>query len=154
MEYSGNPQWGISKGRYTSMFIIFLPIALGIILIGIGIVLLAQMYGPWSTKVDAECIDVSGKSVSLGVFPRTHYRNTKAPMYRYWYGGKEYLGQPLLRSNRPGYHPKLGPCEIRINSKHPEKVYSSERKSVAGMMIGIGALYLVMEFIALKFLPF
>ena len=125
----------------------------GIILVLFGIWFVARMYGRHSIEVDAECIDISSETTGYGVFPRTYYLNAKAPVYRYWFRGTAYIGQPLLRSNRPGYRPKLGPCKILINPKHPERVYSSERKHVAGIMIGIGLLYLVLVVVAVWILP-
>lgn len=126
---------------------------IGIILILLGIWFVARMYGRHSIEMDAECIDISSETTGYGVFPRTYSLNAKAPVYRYWFRGTAYIGQPLLRSNRPGYRPKLGPCKIRINPKHPERVYSSERKHVAGIMIGIGLLYLVLVVVAVWILP-
>lgn len=127
--------------------------ALGGLLIVISIGLLIRMYGRRSVEVDAECIDISSKTVHVGAFPSTKYRNTKAPVYRYRYQGKEYISQPVLRSNRPGYHPKTGPCRIRIDRRHPEKVFSSERKAVAGLLIGMGSLYIVAMVVAVRVLP-
>lgn len=127
--------------------------ALGGLLIAIGVRLLVRMYGRRSVAVDAECIDVSSKTVHVGAFPSTKYRNTKAPVYRYRYQGKEYISQPVLRSNRPGYRPKTGPCRIRIDRRHPEKVFSSERKAVVGLLIGMGSLYIVAMVVAVRVLP-
>lgn len=134
-------------------FTILLIIGLGVMLILLGIWLVARMYGRHSVEVDAECIDISSKTVSCGIQPRTYYLNAKAPVYRYWFRGAAYLGQPLLRSNRPGYRPKLGPCKIRINPKHPEKVYSTERKYAAGILIGIGVFYLVLVGVVVWIFP-
>lgn len=127
--------------------------SIGILLIIIGVVMLVHIYFS-SVVVDAECINISSSTVSIGAFPRTHYRNAKAPVYRYRYESREYVSSPIMRSNRPGYRPRLGMCKIRIGRKHPDRVFSSEQKPVAALLIGIGALYLVIEFIALKFLPF
>ena len=127
--------------------------ALGGLLIAIGIGLLIRMYGRRSVEVDAECIDISSKTVHVGAFPSTKYHNTNVPVYRYRYQGQEYISQPVLRSNRPGYHPKTGPCRIRIDRRHPEKVFSSERKAVAGLLIGMGSLYIVAMVVAVRVLP-
>lgn len=127
--------------------------ALGGLLIAIGVRLLVCMYGRRSVEVDAECIDISSKTVHVGAFPSTKYHNTKAPVYRYRYQGQEYISQPVLRSNRPGYHPKTGPCRIRIDRRHPEKVFSSERKAVAGLLIGMGILYIIATAVAVRVLP-
>lgn len=125
----------------------------GIFLILLGIWFVARMYGRHSIEVDAECIDIPSETVGYGVFPRTYHLNAKAPVYRYWFRGTIHIGQPLLRSNRLCYRPKLGHCKIRINPQHPEKVYSPERKHVAGIMIGIGVLYLALVVVAVWILP-
>lgn len=130
---------------------IFALLGVAIIILGIG--LLTQMYGRNSIEVDAECVDVSVRDVTMGALPRTRYRNTKAPVYRYQFQGREYIGQPILRSNRPGYRPKIGPCRIRIDRRHPEKVFSSERKAVAGLLIGMGVLYIIATAVAVRVLP-
>ncbi|MDO4619336.1 MAG: hypothetical protein Q4B09_01830 [Lachnospiraceae bacterium] len=73
--------------------------------------------------------------------------DTKRPVYKYWYNGQYYTSAPMLRSNRKGYRPEYGKCRIRINPDHPEKVYSSERKYAAIILILIGSLYLLMVLI-------
>lgn len=126
--------------------------SLGILLIIFGVAMLAHIYFS-SVVVDAECINISSSTVSIGTFPRTHYRDAKAPVYRYRYDNREYVSSPIMRSNRPGYRPRLGMCKIRISRKHPDKVFSSEQKLAAALLIGMGALYLGVEAAAAMVLP-
>ena len=130
------------------MFLPILFIILGIGLIGLGIWILAKMYGRHSVEVDAECVDISSKTVYWGIWPHRHHLNTKVPTYHYWYSGKEYIGQSTLRSGRSGYRPKLGPCKIRINTEHPERIYSTERKAAAAILILVGSIYLIVVVVA------
>lgn len=115
--------------------------SIGILLIIIGVAMLVRIYFS-SVVVDAECINISSSIVSIGAFPRTHYRNAKAPVYRYQYENREYVSSPIMRSNRPGYRPRLGMCKIRISRKYPDKIFSSEQKLAAAFLIGMGVLYL------------
>ena len=132
------------------LFVLF-----GIAFIGIGIWVMVRMYGKHSVEVDAECVDISVTTETTGVRPAdyTHYMNVKRPVYRYWYDGKQYEGMPFLSSNRPGYRPTLGPCKIRINPDFPQKIYSSERKFVAALFIGIGLLYVAISVVAAYVAP-
>lgn len=132
------------------LLIIFSSIGILLIIAGIGV--LVRMYRS-SAVVDAECIEVRSEAVAVGAFPRTYYRDAKTPVYRYRYEGREYVGSPFLQSNRPGFHPQLGPCKVRISRKNPEKVFSSERKPVAVLLIGMGILYLIAVAVAAMVAP-
>lgn len=46
--------------------------SIGILLIIIGVAMLVRIYFS-SVVVDAECINISSSTVSIGAFPRTHY---------------------------------------------------------------------------------
>ncbi len=123
----------------------------GIFLIGLGIWIQARAYGRHSVEVEAECIEIEESDYKDRTDPQNpvYMRNVKQPVYRYWYQSQYYTSAPVLKSNRPGYRPKLGPCKIRINPDHPERVYSSERKTAAVILIAIGCLYLVMVVVLL-----
>lgn len=125
--------------------LILFPLA-GTILIIAGILTISRLYGKRSVEVDAECLGVNIKDVHMGIgagYEHTVYHNTKNPVYRYYYNGKEYISSPLLSSNRPGYHPETGYCKIRINPNKPQKVYSSERKFAGAILIIVGAGWLL-----------
>ncbi len=125
------------------IFAIFTVI--GAFLLWLGIFIIARMYGRHSVEVEAECIEVEVATVRMGsVGDRSYMPNTKRPVYRYYYEGQQYTSAPLLRSNRPGYRPEPGPCTIRINPAKPHKVYSPERKFAGGILIAIGAVYLIL----------
>lgn len=129
----------------TTTFLFMIFTGGGILLLTVGILIISRLYGKRSVEVDAECLDVDIHDVhmsSLSTHDHTVYRNTKNPVYRYYYNGKEYTSSPLLRSNRPGYHPQVGHCKIRINPDKPEIVYSSERKFAGAILIIIGASWL------------
>lgn len=130
------------------VFLFLLPfLVFGIAFIVVGIWITARMFGKHSVEVKAECIDIiQHNAVHEDIRPgrQTTYVGAKVPVYHYWYKGKEYTSRPTLVSNRPGYHPQLGPCTIRINPAHPEKVYSTERKSITGIFLFIGILYIVL----------
>lgn len=119
---------------------------LGVALVVAGIWIIARMYGKHAVEVEAECVDVAVGTLEMGSSPgeKTCFWKVKRPHYRYYYEGTVYCSQPLLQSNRPGYHPQKGPCTIRINPDHPERVYSSERKFAGGILIVIGSGYLLM----------
>lgn len=107
-----------------------------------------------SGSVEAECVDLGEHTQVLGVgSDRTYMPRAKRPVYRYFYQGRQYTASPLLSSNRPGYRPKLGHCTIRIHPKHPEKVYSPERKFAALILIGVGSLWLAIAALTAAILP-
>ncbi len=131
------------------MLILIIFTVLGIFLIGLGIGIQRRAYGKHSVEVEAECIEVMREDYKTGVSTSdsTYLHNAALPVYRYWYNGQYYTSSPLLRSNRRGYRPQLGKCMIRINPDHPERVYSSERKFAAAILIFIGSIYLLMVLI-------
>ncbi len=134
---------------HASYVLLFVFTAVGVLLIGLGTWIHRRMYGKHSVEVRAECIDVNVEDYQSGFKPEdyTYYKNTNRPVYKYTYDGKEYISQPFLQSNRPGYNPQTGPCTIRINPDHPERVYSTERKYAAMILDGIGIVYLVIALI-------
>ncbi len=133
-------------GGEDDMLVFAIFFVLGIFLIGLGIWIQARAYGRHSVEVDAECVEVEESDYKTSADPAdyTYMKDAKRPVYRYWYQGQYYTSAPMLRSNRPGYHPQLGACKIRINPDHPERVYSSERKFASIILIGIGSLYIIM----------
>lgn len=125
----------------------------GIGLIWLGIWLVTRMYGKHSVEISAECIDINihdsyHETRDDDGLTTVVVKDLKLPIYRYWYHGKEYVSQPILASNRKGYKPQLGKCYIRINPAHPERIYSTERKAAAKLLVGIGIMYLAIVVIA------
>ncbi|MCD7822157.1 MAG: DUF3592 domain-containing protein [Clostridiales bacterium] len=134
----------------TLGYLLLLPFfVLGVFLILLGVWIGARMYGKHSVEVDAECVDVSTETVRMGTGPGdyTYYKDARLPVYRYRYNGVMYTSQPVLRSNRRGYRPALGPTTIRVNPEHPERVYSPERKYVRILLVSIGGAYVVLSVI-------
>lgn len=126
----------------------------GILLVLLGILIWRRLWGGNSVEVEAECIDLNVHTATLGFSTdRTYFPNSKRPVYRYYYEGRQYIASPRLSSNRPGYNPELGRCTIRINPKHPQKVYSPERKSAAIILIGIGAAWIAVAVLLAALLP-
>lgn len=123
------------------LFGVFLLV--GGFLILLGVLIWRKLWNGCSVEVEAECIDIGLHTEALGTGPeRTYFPNAKRPVYRYVYQGRRYESGPKLSSNRRGYQPELGRCTIRIDAKHPEKVYSPERKFAALILISIGVLWL------------
>ena len=115
----------------------------GAFLIALGALILAPLYGWRSVEVEAECVDTIERNVEFGsAGDRTVFPGARKPVYRYYYNGVRCTASPMLTSNRPGYHPERGWCTIRINPKHPERVYSSERRFAAAILMGIGACWI------------
>lgn len=108
-----------------------------------GIHTIGKLNDKHSAEIEAECIGIEVKDVCIGNEPgdRTRYKDTRRPIYRYHYKGKEYTSSPMIASNRPGYKVEKGYCKIRINPKHPETVYSPERRMVGIILICIGAVW-------------
>lgn len=126
----------------------------GILMILLGFLIWRRLWDCGSVEVDAECIDVHQQTVALGTgSDRTFIPNAKRPVYRYYYEGKHYTASPLLASNRPGYAPVPGACKVRINRKHPEKIYSPERRFAARILIAIGAMWVVIAGVLAVILP-
>lgn len=128
-----------------------LPGALGLFMLLLGLWILSPLWGFRSVEVEAECVAVQTGTASLGKRPdKTYYPDSKLPVYRYTYQGETYQSSPLLTSNRRGYKPKEGPCTVRINPMHPERVYSSERKFAAAILLSIGAIWIVLAIFILS----
>jgi len=126
----------------------------GVLLVLLGILIWRKLWGNRSVEVEAECIDVDIHTEAIGTgIDRTYFPNAKRPVYQYYYEGRQYTSSPLLASNRPGYKPAQGYCIIRINPKHPEKIYSPERKFVALILIIIGVAWIFVAVGAAYFLP-
>lgn len=126
----------------------------GILLILLGFFIWYRLWNCGSVEVDAECIDVCRETIALGGgSDRTWFPNTTRPVYHYYYEGKDYTSSPLLASNRPGYAPALGHCKVRINRKHPEKLYSPERKFAALILISVGGVWIVAAVMLAILLP-
>ena len=116
----------------------------GIALVLLGWLIWRKLWGNHSVQVQAMCVGVNVSTVRTGVgLQHTHYQGAKRPVYEYEYQGIKYTGSPLMVSNRKGYRPEPGPCTIRINPKHPERVYSSERKFAALVLIFVGSGWVV-----------
>lgn len=114
------------------------------LLVLISLWLLSPFFGIGSVRVKAECIRVDTGTAKVGTQPgeETFFLRAKRPVYRYTYAGKEYESSPLLTSNRPGYKPGTGETEIYIHPKHPERVYSSERRAAAAILLIVAAMFI------------
>ncbi len=125
-------------------FIMIIFLVVGIFLLVLGIMIRQRMYGKHSVAIDAICIEVEENDVKTndGIM-----YGAKRPLYRYEYNGKQYTSSPSLQSDRTEYQPKLGKCRIRINPNHPERVYSTERRFVSDILIGIGTAYIMITII-------
>lgn len=123
--------------------VLFFILGMGLCLGGIRMILV--LYGRNSIEVEAKCIRVDVRDEVIHRVGNQHvrYKNVKVPTYEYYYEGKKYVASPLLHSNRSGYMPEEGYCRIFINPKHPDKVYSTERRMAGGILIGIGILWIL-----------
>lgn len=122
----------------------------GLLLIVLALWIWSKLWGKGSVQIDAECLDINVHTAKTGTgINRTYFRNAKKPVYRYYYNGQEYISSPLLSSNRQGYQPETGYCKIWIHPRHPNKVYSYERKAVALILIFIGTLWMVLGIAAI-----
>lgn len=123
----------------------------GILLILLGFLIWRRLWDSGSVEVDAQCIDAPLKKGAPS--DRIRIPGARRPVYHYCYAGKYYAASPLLAANRPGYDPVFGCCKVRINRKHPEKMYSPERKTVALILITVGLIWIGIAVLVAVILP-